>query len=327
MAGAAAAPSTLSAQPASPPQTSPPLGPLTAEEGAPLQRLGLTPMVEVADPVVRGTFRAETWVAWTNIFEQDSAATHNLYLDMERVLTALTLRYGLTDRLEVGARATLESTFGGILDPVVVGLHDVLRMGSRNRELYPEGAYGQRLEENGDVLVDIERRSLALDEVRVFGKWLLYAGDDGGSAVALRGEVRVPTRTNRIGAESTDAGLVLLGRNRWRRVHLHGMLGGTTVRASDKLARLLNRSQYFAMAGAEYPFSERLSGVLEFTLSSPLVRAFGDRDVDGHLTNAIFGMVYRTEGGWRWEVAMQEDVPPWGPSLDFTLQLGVSRSW
>ncbi|HSG48470.1 MAG TPA: DUF3187 family protein, partial [Longimicrobiales bacterium] len=107
VAGAAAVPSMLPAQPASPPQTWPPLGPLTAEEGAPLQRLGLTPMVELADPVAQGTFRADLWVAWSNIFEQDSAATHNLYLDMERVLSALTLRYGVTDRLELGARATL----------------------------------------------------------------------------------------------------------------------------------------------------------------------------------------------------------------------------
>lgn len=334
LAGLAAAPAPGAAQ--SPPPDSaatvrspppPPLGPLTAEEGAPLQRLGLTPMVEMADPVGAGAFRTEMWVAYTNVFEQDSAATHNLYLDMERVLTALTLRYGVTDRLEVGGRATLESTFGGILDPVVVALHDLLRMGSGNRDLYPEGAYGQRLEENGDVLVDIERRSLALDEVRFFGKWLLHAGSDGSSAVAVRGEVRVPTRTNHIGAESTDVGLVLLGRNRWRRLHLHGMLGGTTVRSSPELARLLNQAQYFAMAGGEYPFSTSLSGVLEFTLSSPLVRDFGNRDVDGHLSNAVFGVVYRTGGGWRWEVAMQEDVPPWGPSLDFTLQLGVSRSW
>jgi len=284
-------------------------------------------MVEMADPVARGRFRADMWVAWSNIFEQDSAATHNLYLDMERVLTVLTLRYGVTDRLEVGGRATLESTFGGILDPVVVGLHDVLRMGSRNRELYPEGAYGQRLEEDGRVLVDIERRSLALDEVRFFGKWLLHAGADGSSAVAVKGEVRVPARTNRVGSESADAGVVLLGRNRWRRVHLHGMLGGTIVRRSPELAGLLNPAQYFAMAGVEYPFSSSLGAVLELTLSSPLVRDFGDRDVDGHLSNAVFGVVYRTGGGWRWEVAMQEDVPPWGPSLDFTLQLGVSRSW
>ena len=105
------------------------------------------------------------------------------------------------------------------------------------------------------------------------------------------------------------------------------MLGGTTVRRSGELAPVLNAGPYLAMTGAEYPFSASLSGVVEFTLSSPLVRDFGDRDVDGHLTNTIMGLVWRSGGGWRVEAALQEDTPPWGPALDFTLQLGVSRNW
>ena len=304
-----------------------PAGPLTAEEGAPLQRLGLTLAVESAEPVPAGRLRTDLWLGYTNIFEQDSSATHDMYLDMERVLAAFTARYGLSERWEVGARATLESTFGGILDPVVLRLHHALGLGSRSRPLYPEGAYGQRLERDGVPLVDIERRDLAVDDVRLHGKWLAYASRDGARALSLKAVARIPVTRNRVGRERADLGLVVLGRTRWRRWYLHGMLGGTTVRRSDELAPVLNRGQYVAMAGAEYPFSRALSGVVEFTLSSPLLRAFHDRDVDGHLTNTILGLVWRTGGGWRWEAALQEDTPPWGPSLDFTLQLGVSRVW
>ena len=35
----------------------PSLGPLTFEEGSPLQRLGYTPMLEIADPVADGSVR------------------------------------------------------------------------------------------------------------------------------------------------------------------------------------------------------------------------------------------------------------------------------
>jgi hypothetical protein len=303
------------------------LGPLTAEEGAPLQRLGLTPTVEMADPVPVGRLRTDLWLGYTNVFEQDSSATHQMYLDMERVLAAFTVRYGLSERWEVGVRATLESTFGGILDPVVLTLHDALGLGSRGRPRYPEGAYGQRVERDGVLLVDVERRSLALDEIRLFGKWLAYASSDGGRVLSLKAVARIPTASNRLGRESADLGLVALGRSRWGRWHLHGMLAGTTIRRSDELAPILNRGQYVAMAGAEYPFSQAVSGVVEFTLSSPLVRGFDDRDVDGHLTNTVLGVVWRPGGGWRWEAALQEDTPPWGPSLDFTLQLAVSRTW
>jgi len=65
-----------------------PLGPLTAEEGSPLQRLAYTPMTEGVDPVGVGRLKADLWLGYSNIFEQDSAAGHNMYLDLERLISA-----------------------------------------------------------------------------------------------------------------------------------------------------------------------------------------------------------------------------------------------
>jgi hypothetical protein len=38
-------------------------------------------------------------------------------------------------------------------------------------------------------------------------------------------------------------------------------------------------------------------------------------------------VVGRTKSGWRWELGMQEDLPPRGPSIDFTVQLALSHRW
>lgn len=57
-------------------------GPLTTEEAAPLQRLSLTHTVEGADLIEAGSLQADFWMGYANIFEQDSAATHDLFLDM-----------------------------------------------------------------------------------------------------------------------------------------------------------------------------------------------------------------------------------------------------
>ena len=72
----------------------PSLGPLSAEEGAPLHRLSLTPMVEGADLTPRGAFRVDLWAGYSNIFEQDSADAATLYLDMERLIATAAVRYG-----------------------------------------------------------------------------------------------------------------------------------------------------------------------------------------------------------------------------------------
>ncbi len=304
------------------------LGPLTAEEGAPLQRLGLTPMVEGADLVPVGSFRADLWLGYSNIFEQDSTEHHDLYLDLERLITAVTVRYGLHERLEVGGRATLQTDWGGFLDGFVEGFHETLGLGNRHRPDYPHGSYGQTLrDESGQALIDIPRRDLALEDVRLFAKWRAYVSPDERSAVSLRAVARIPTEDNLVGSERSDVGVMLLGRTQWKRWHLHALAGGSTVRRSPELEDVLAGRQAFFSVGVEHPFRPGLSGIIQFMGSTQLLRGFNDHDVDGALTNLVFGLVGETGSGWRWEIGMQEDAPPRGPSLDFTVQLGLSRAF
>ena len=116
---------------------SPSFGPLSTEEGGPLQRISYTALTESADPVAPGSIRGDIWVGFSNVFEQDSSATHWLFMDMERLITATTVRVGVTDRFELGGRATFETTGGGVLDSFVSWWHTSLSLGNANRERYP----------------------------------------------------------------------------------------------------------------------------------------------------------------------------------------------
>jgi len=306
----------------------PSLGPISAEEGAPLHRLSYTPMVQEADLTPQGRLRVDLWTGYSNIFEQDSAEAATLYLDLERLIATASVRYGLAERLEIGGRLTLETDWGGFLDGFIVGFHEALSLGSRNRRDFPEGAYGQTLADADDrVLVDVPQRTFDVVDVRAFAKWSVAASPDGRRALSLRGVARLPTARNTVGRERADVSLMVLGRTAWGGFHLHGMAGGATVNRSPELRDVLRGYNGFAMVGVERPFSRHLSGVVEFTGSTPILKSLGDWDVDGMPTNLVFGLVGLDAGGWRWEVAMQEDLPPWGPSLDFTVQLGLSRTW
>ena len=306
----------------------PPLGPLSAEEGAPLQRLGYTPMVEAAAPVGVGTLRTEMWIGYTNLFEQDSTADHVLYLDMERMVTAVTVRYGLAEDVEVGGRLSLHSSWGGFLDGAMVGFHRLLGLGVRERPFHPEGAYRDVLRDGGGrTLAEVPERHLALDDVRLFAKWGMLAGPHGAGSLSVRAVARIPTSQPTVGSERADVGLMLLGNVAWRGVHLHAMAGGSSVRRGADMLDVLRGRQWFGMVGVERPLREGLSGVVEWTASTSLVRDFDDHDVDGAPMNVVFGLVGVTGSDWRWEAALQEDCPPRGPSLDFTLQLALARSW
>ena len=134
-----------------------------------------------------GTVRAELWVGYGSIWEQDSTQVADLFLDMERVIKALTVRVGLAGGLEVGARATVERTGGGFLDGAVLGFHSVLGAGDRNRRAYPRNAYGQWLRDgDGTLLVEIPARTTpTLEDVRLFARWGAVASPDGHQAVTV----------------------------------------------------------------------------------------------------------------------------------------------
>jgi hypothetical protein len=306
----------------------PSLGPLTFEEGAPLQRLGYTPMLEIADPVGDGAVRVDLWMGYSNIFERDSSEVHDVYLDLERYIYTATLRYGVGDALEVGGRFTWEHTGGGFLDAFMVDFHDWFGLGSRARRRFPYGDYRVTVDDaEGRRRIDIPRRGFALEDVRLFAKWRAYRGDDGHSVVSLRAVTRVPTANDQLGTERADVSLMALGRTAWRGWHLHGGLGALTVRSSPELDDLMRDGTWFFYFGMERPFNDNLSGVIEYVESKPVMEDVGDSDVDGAITNVVLGVVGRVGTSWKWEVAMQEDFPPRGPSLDFQFQVALSKTW
>lgn len=306
----------------------PPYGPLAWEEGSPLQRVTLTPMAELADPVDPGAWQADLWLGYSNIFEQDSAATHVLFLDLERLITAATVRYGVGRRLEVGARFTLETTGGGVLDSFISWWHGRLGLGNANRGRYPENAYAQRLVDGrGDVRLDAPSRTLALEDVRLFAKWGAWTSADGRRALSLRGLVRLPTQDNGVTRERTDVSLMVLARSRWGRAHIHGMMGLSTLRTSREVVPVLRDAHAFLNVAGEYPLAGWVSAVVQYSLSSAAAQGFRNSELDSPLGNVVFGAAGRVGSGWRWDVSFQEDIPADTPAVDFTLGVRVSRIW
>ena len=254
----------------------PSFGPLVAGEGGPLQRISYTPMSERADPVDRGTLATELWVGYSNIFEEDSAATHELLLDMEQLIKVVSIRYEMAAGWEVGGRVTLETTGGGYLDSFITWLHTKLSLGNANRERYPEDGHHVRLRvPGGETFLDTGPRTLALGDVRLFVKWRAASNDDGSSALSLRAATRIPVHNDQVGGERTDLALMALGHLPLGHWHVHGMVGGATVRASPELDPILHNTTTFGMLGVEHALSNQLAGIVQYMWSSSLLTGFG----------------------------------------------------
>ena len=306
----------------------PSFGPLVAGGGGPLQRISYTPMSERADPVDRGTFGTQLWVGYSNIFEEDSTGTHELFLDMEQLIKVVSIRYGVAEGWEAGGRVTLETTGGGLLDSFIGWWHTKLSLGNGNRERYPEGGHHARLSFlGGETFLDTGPRTLSLGNVRLFVKWQAASNDDGSSALSLRAETRIPVHNDQTGGERTDLALMALGSRALGDWRLHGMVGGATVRASTELDPILHDVTSFGMLGAEHALTGRLTGIAQFMWSSPLLKGFGERKIDHWSGNLVLGVAGRIGELWQWQASLQEDIPAGTPAVDFTLGLALSRRW
>lgn len=303
-----------------------PLGPLTSEDGSPVHRFSITPVTDRADPVPTGRWSVETWLGWGNIFEQDSAATHDLLLDLERLVSTTTVRYGLAPGVEAGMRMTFETTGGGILDGFVSGWHSLLHVGNANREKFPSGEYHQRLVDgSGTVRLDVPRSRFTLEDVRFFAKLAVAASADSTRLLSVKAVARVPARDAGVGGELTDMAVMGLGRVTWGRYHLHGILGGATLRAPSRLEGILRESAWFATLGVERPLTDDVSALVQASGASARLTGFGDTELDRSPTILVFGAIGRFGDGWRWEASFQEDIPADTPAVDFTLGLGLRK--
>ena len=303
-------------------------GALTFEEGGPLQRISYAPMTEGAATLEPGMFSTDVWLGFSNIFEQDSADTHELFLDLERLLSTTTLRYGLIEGLEVGGRLTFETNGGGVLDSFISGWHNRLGLGNANRERYPFDQFDQRLEgARGAVLIDADQRNFALEDVQLFAKWELVTSRDRASVLSLRALTRIPTQQDITGRAHADFSLQALGQRSIGAWYLHGMLAASTARTSPELEAVTRRATGFLMVAAERALSPSVAAVVQVSLATPVLKGFRGRELDHAPTNLVLGLAGRLGRSWQWDVSFQEDMPADTPAVDFTLGVRFSRTW
>lgn len=305
-----------------------PLGPFRAGEHNPLYRLFLVHHADGADVVDRGSFRAESSVAYSNIFELSRSPTHFQRFDMERMTNSFTVRYGAAPRLEVGGRIGIHTSWGGFLDPFVSGFHDFFGFPNGNREDFPDGEYEFLLmDTRRRVRLDVPRSSPGLEDLRLFAKRSFGGDDDGSSATAVRATFRLASGTFTGGGARPDVSVAGLHRRSWGRFHLHLQAGVTSLNAPPELDPVARNVAGIYSAAAEVNIVPALSFLAQGVGSTPYVEGFDDTVLDRGSMNLVLGFAGTVGTSWRWTFSFAEDVPPNSPSADFTLDLGVSRAF
>ncbi len=304
----------------------PPLGPLRVGEKNPIYRLFYVPMGEPADLLGRGRVEAEVVTSYASIYERSEGPRHVELFDFERMTNRVDVRYGVSRRFEVGAAVSLQSNWPGFLDAVIQDYHHALHLPNGDREKVPNGQYAGYLDDaQGAARVSIPRGALRAEDLQLFGKVALVG--DGRSAVSLRAAAKLPTGDRATHTGRSDVALEVLGRRSWERLVGEAMVGVGTLRAPPALAPFTSRGAAYLRAGVEGRIHPSLSVLAQFATGSRYLGGFGVPELDRVPTVLSLGAAGFAGSGWRWEASFSEDVPPDGPSVDFSVDVAVSRRW
>lgn len=305
------------------------LGPLRTSEQNPLYRMLGTQDAEGADPVAPGTYRVDFSTAYSNIFETSSGPGFGHLFDFEQMINSLTLRYGLDDAVEVGGGVALYSSWGGFLDGFISGFHRAFGFPNGGRGQRENGEYRLYLEHDLEgpraVYLDLPRRTFDFENLQVFGKWR-FAGAVGDRwATSLRGAVRVdggPLESGRLSGSAA-----ILARYSPEPIHLHAALGVSSLNAPDELEPITKDAALFFSGAFEWSVKRNLSLLAQLVGSTSYVEGFSPGDLSGIPLNLTFGIEGLTGGGWGWQASFAEDILFGGPSVDFTVDLELSKTF
>lgn len=299
-------------------------GPLRVTERNPLYRLFLTPRGAAADPLPRGRLEIRASGSYSNIFETSRSSGHVQYFDLERLTSTLTLEYGMAPGFQLGLQLASQTNWGGVLDGFIREYHHFWGLENGNRDRVENGLFGVVLEHDGKRRVDIPSGT-RLEDMVVSATWAIFGEAGGAERVSIRSTTKLPTGSSTLGTGRWNAGLELVGRRSWQRVHLHGSVGVITLNGPESLEAFTNFGALTWSLAGEYRLFSRISGLVQLLGTSPYVDGFGDTELDSVPLNLVLGAAGEFGGGWLWEASFAEDLVANGPSVDFTLDLQVGR--
>ncbi|MBT8404245.1 MAG: DUF3187 family protein [Gemmatimonadetes bacterium] len=316
-------------QVADPFRRSGPLGPLPVAERNPLYHLFLTPTVEGTAVLDAGAWRVEIATAYSNIFEYNFSDTFEQRFDLERSSTVLAVSRGLGTGLEVGASLGIQHNWGGFLDPAIQGIHDLFGLPNADREKVANGQYGLYLgARRGPVRAYVDLPpGTGLEAPRLWAAWRLLGDADSRGALTVRGRVKLAAGDHRASSRRTDGSLEVAARRSWGPTHVHLSAGIVRFRLPTALEAIMRDGAWFGSVAVERQFGDRLSLIGQFFGGSRYAAGFGFAELDRYPVNLTFGAAGRMGRGWSWHLGFTEDVPPNSPSVDFTVDLGLSRTW
>jgi len=250
----------------------------------------------------------------------------DLRLDGETTRLALTYRYGLSDRLDIGIEVPYLSHRSGSLDSVIDDWHDLLVFaGGGARATREQDQLEFFYADSQATLVDVTNDASGISDIRLLAGWQLSKSE--GHNTALRISIKLPTGDGDelLGSGGTDVSLGLAGdvAGFWRSTKLSSFyrVNLTYLGEPDRLADRYKNLVGQLSLGLGY----RVHRNVDLRLQSRIRSAVYDSEIDNLGAASVsmtFGADFRVSDRYRLVFSAAEDVKT-GSAPDVSFQIAL----
>jgi hypothetical protein len=311
--------SFVSAQPS--PVKAEGFGPFPVRNFQPFQQLVLTVPGDRAAVVKQGTLDVRLELAQTASIYDDNSPPMNVTVKFETLRSGLFLRYGATDRLELGLEVPVLYRYDGFMNGAIKGVERATTGLNPDQAALENTSYVFNVTRNGQTIMSGGPGATGLGDTTLMSKYQFLKEGAAMPAVSLRGAVKLPTgdQSAFFGSGSPDFGLGLaaekLVAGRWI---LYGNVTG--VVPTGTIAGFGLQPTLSGLAAIEYLWSENLSVTAHFNYYSSPFSGTGSNVFDKDVTESVLGFSYRVAQPLLWQVYAVENLDfIRGSAADFTL--------
>jgi hypothetical protein len=270
--------------------------------------------------------RATLDINWSNSAEDDISDSHDFTMDAETQDVRLRLEYAFGANWAGLVEIPWRRLSGGTLDGTIENWHDLFGLSNGVRDRMPADRLLIEYQQGDVVHLQVDDSSSGIADVPVALGYQVKATDRGALSSWLSVDFPVGDSDDLLGSSAVDvalsvAGQTQLGEN-WQ---VFGQIDAVWLGQGDILPRYQESFAWAGLAGVSWNAWRSLDLTVQFYANS---RVF-DTSISGLSGDAVvlsYGGTWRTLGGWRFDLGMNEDIEV-NASPDATFYFAVQHGF
>lgn len=303
------------------------LGPLRFGEKNPFYRLYATPRAESGALLPAGAWSVFSDLSHSNVFERAANNAFAQDFDMEITTLNLGLRRAFT-KWEFGAEVSFDSYAGGFLDHTIQEFHSVFGLANDDRDEVPNDrfAFGLLDLQNRQLLQASDKEQWLLGDLVLHAKRQLRSEPDRN--MSLWAQLRVPTGEEDVNSSgSISANVGLAWQRSWTKWHMYTNLSAIWINPSEPRSAIVNDAAIYGMFALERHVWRNWSALVQLDGGSPYVDGTGLSNLDDPPLNFVLGLQTQFGQAWHWQLGFSEDLLADGPSVDFSVETSLRKTF